>query len=88
MDESGALYHVGEQKDYLKMLFLVSDHDMENRYEQTMLMISTLKHFGHGEEKVRLKVLHGGHCQYYKPREEYGGESPFGVMAAEFIESI
>ncbi|MBE5787629.1 MAG: alpha/beta hydrolase [Clostridiales bacterium] len=83
VDESCALYHIGTQPDYPPMLFIVSDHDMENRYEQTVLTLSTLRHFGH-EGKTRLKVMHGGHC-HYVGRPGDGAPSPLGVMAGEFI---
>lgn len=86
IDDSCPLYHIGTQPDYPPMLFLVSDQDMENRYEQTMLTLSTLKHFGH-KNKIHLKVLHGGHCHYVGKKPDGGGLS-LGEMAAEFIESI
>lgn len=69
VDETSALYHVGVDDEYPPMLFIVSDHDMQNRYEQTMLMISTLKHFGHAEPKVQLKVMRDStHCMYVKDK--------------------
>ncbi|MBQ4075064.1 MAG: alpha/beta hydrolase [Clostridia bacterium] len=86
VDDSCALYHIGTQKEYPAMLFLVSDQDMKNRYEQTMLVLSTLKHFGH-EKNIHLKVLHGGHCHYVGRAPDGNGLS-LGEMAAAFIESI
>ena len=46
VDETAPLYYVGLEKEYPPMRFVVSDNDMKNRYEQTMLMLSTLSHFG------------------------------------------
>ena len=46
------------------MVFIVSDGDMENRYEQTMLVMSTMKHFRYDESKYYCEVKHGGHCHY------------------------
>ena len=45
VDETAPLYYVGLEKEYPPMRFVVSDNDMNNRYEQTMLMLSTLSHF-------------------------------------------
>ena len=61
IDDTAPIYHIGVDELYPPMLIFVSDNDMQNRYEQTMLLISTLKHFGHFE-KIQLKVMHGGHC--------------------------
>ncbi len=77
IDESAPLYHIGNDKEYPKMLFIVSDNDMQNRYEQTMLTLSTLKHFGH-EGKTSLKVMNGKHCAYVK-------HAVFGEIIWEFI---
>ena len=46
------------------MLFIVFTNDLENRYEQTMLMLRTLKHFNYDESKIELKVMDGKHCEY------------------------
>jgi len=76
VDETAPMYFVGVEKEYPPMLFLVSDNDMENRYEQTMLMMSTLKHFGYDPDKIALEVMHGTHCHYLKNNGE-GSEHPF-----------
>lgn len=82
VDETSALYHVGEDKILPKMLFIVSDNDMQNRYEQTMLMLSTLKHFGF-TEGITLKVMHGGHCEYVG--KVVDGKSVFGELLVDYI---
>lgn len=56
---------------------------MQNRYEQTMLLISTLKHFGHSE-KIELKIMHGTHCAYINALDA-NGESVFGKIVKDFI---
>lgn len=84
IDETAPLYHVGTAEEYPPMLFVVSDHDMENRLEQTQLMISTLRHFGH---EVPLKICHGKHCHYVKQVNE-DGSSPLAQMVLDFINSI
>lgn len=81
VDESCALYHVGTADHYPPMRFIVSDQDMKNRYEQTMLMLSTLRHFG--VKNADHVIMHGGHCAYIGRME--GEESVFGRMIEEFI---
>ena len=83
IDETAPIYHIGMQDEYPPMLFIVSDDDMQNRYEQTMLLLSTLKHFGHSE-KVHLKVMNGKHCAYVNAVDP-NGKSVFGKIVTEFI---
>lgn len=84
VDEAAPLYHVGKDSDYPPMLFIVSDNDMANRLEQTELMISTLRDFGHKDPKIQLRIMHGTHCAYVK--EVYpNGTSPMANLCAEYI---
>jgi len=83
IDESSPLYHIDDRRKYSPMLVIVSDNDLQNRYEQTMLLMSTLKHFGH-TENVSLKVMHGKHCAYTREADE-NGDSIFGKIVLEFI---
>lgn len=85
IDETSALYYVGLEKEYPKMRFIVSDNDMKSRYEQTMLMLSTLDHFGHkGFDHV---VMHGTHCHYCEKCDE-NGDGVLGKMVFDFIKSL
>jgi len=84
IDETAPLYHIGVDDTYSPMLFIISDNDMQNRYEQTMLTISTLKHFGHEGDKVKLIVMHGKHCQYIREYDE-NGVFNLGKVVTEFI---
>ena len=86
IDESAPLYHITDQRSYPPMVIIVSDDDMKNRYEQTMLLVSTLKHFGH-TENVSLKVMHGKHCAYVNKVDE-NGDSVFGQIVLGFIRNI
>ncbi len=86
VDETAPLYFVGTQPQYPPMLFIVSDNDMENRYEQTMLMLSTMKHFGHAEQ-CTLKVMPGTHCAYCGAVDETG-RSVFADIVNEYINDI
>ena len=83
IDDSAPIYHIDDTKQYPPMLIIVSDDDMQNRYEQTMLLISTLKHFGH-IEKVQLKLMNGTHCAYVGAIDQ-NGESVLGKLVTEFI---
>ncbi len=81
VDETAPLFHIGTQKKHSPMRFIVSDNDMECRYEQTMLMLATMKHFGY--KAFDHKVMHGTHCAYCDRIEN--GESVFGKMILDFI---
>lgn len=83
VDEAAPLYHIGADAVYPPMLIIVSDNDMQNRYEQTMLLVSTLKHFGH-TENVQLQVMASTHCAYVGKADEHG-ESIFGNLIRQFI---
>ena len=84
VNEMAPIYFVGMDEEYSKMLFIVSDNDMEARYEQTLLMVKTLQHFGHGD-KVEFTLQHGGHCQYVY-EEDANGEGRLGVIILEYLE--
>ncbi len=86
VDETAPLYFVGTQPTYPPMLFIVSDDDMENRYEQTVLMLSTMKHFGH-EKSCALQVMHGQHCAYCYSVDE-AGRSRFAPVICGYINTV
>ena len=64
IDETAPVYHIGEAESYAPMMILVATNDMQNRYEQTLLLVSTMKHFGYDMEKVDFRLLEGRHCIY------------------------
>ncbi len=78
------VYHVGTRTTHPPMLFIVSDNDMECRYEQTMMMIATLKHFEYDMSKIDLKVMHGGHCEYVSATDD-NNEPVFGKMVYDYL---
>lgn len=78
IDEAAPIYHIGKADQYPPMLFIVSDNDMKNRYEQTQLTISTLKHFEYDDSKIYYRLMHGTHCHY-------SGREEFGKIICEFI---
>lgn len=85
VDELSPLYYVGTEKSYPPMLFVVSDNDIEGRYEQTKLMLSTLKRFE--IKNIFFKVMHGTHSQYVGETNK-NSESTFGKVIFEFINVI
>lgn len=86
VDERAPLYFIGSEQSYSPMLFVVSDNDMKNRYEQTMLTLSTLKHFGH-DSQTQLRVMNGKHCHYLKTMDE-NGKNLFGKLVLDYIQSV
>lgn len=82
VDESAMLYHIGLAEKYAPMVFYISDDDIQNRYEQIMLAVSTMKHFEYDEPELR--VFHGTHCHYVEALDE-NNESVLGQMIYEFI---
>ena len=83
VDSAAPLYFIGAEAEYPPMLFIVSDNDMKNRYEQTLLAVSTLKHFGH-DSGVKLRLMQGKHCAHDNAFDE-NGESVFGREILTFV---
>ena len=86
VDETAPLYFIGTRPSYPPMLFIVSDNDMAGRYEQTMLAVRTLAHFGH-VEKVFLQEQHGKHCEYVQKRDE-NGDGILGKIILDFLKKL
>ena len=86
VDQTAPLYYIGLKEEYSPMLFIVSDNDMFARYEQTMLTIKTLEHFGH-KDNVFLEIMHGEHTSYVLKTDEKG-ESIFCNVVTKFIDNI
>ncbi|MBR2343253.1 MAG: alpha/beta hydrolase [Clostridia bacterium] len=83
VDERAPLYYIGLEEKYPPMLFIVSDNDMVNRYEETMLTLSALRTFGYsGFDHI---VMHSTHCGYCRVGED--GRNIFAEMVYDFIES-
>jgi dipeptidyl aminopeptidase/acylaminoacyl peptidase len=86
VDETAPLFFAGTAKEYSPMLFIVSDNDMHCRYEQTMVMIKTLEHFGH-KENVFVEVMHGSHCEYVWKKDE-NGNGVLGTIILSFLDKL
>ena len=78
VDEAAPLYYIGREKEYPPMMFIVSDNDMKNRFEQIQLVLSTMKHFGYDENKIEYRLMHGTHCKYTNTET-------FGDIICEFL---
>ena len=79
VDETAPLFHVKQYDGEPPAMILVSSNDIENRYAQTQLLISTMKHFGYPEDKISYHFMDGySHCGYTN-------QPIFGKMIAEFF---
>ena len=85
IDDSAPLYHIGSAEEYPPMAFVVSDNDMKNRFEQTQLVLSTLRHFGYDQSKIFYHLMHGTHCAHGFAVDD-AEDSVLGKMILEFIE--
>lgn len=82
VDEAAPLFHVCGERAYPPMEIIVSDNDMENRFEQTTLLASTLRHFGH---KPELRVISNStHCSYLEWTDD-NKNSFFAKLIHDFI---
>ena len=86
IDNTAPLYHVGTSPTYPPMHFIVSDNDMAGRYEQTMLLLKTLEHFGHANI-ISHTVMQGTHCHYISQADQ-NGDSKLGKLIYDFIQSL
>ena len=88
VDEAAPLYHIdGPGHYYPPMKFIVADHDMKNRYEQTMLVLSTLRNFRYDMSKITLEIMEDcTHTSYWKKTKE-DGTSLCADMICDFIDS-
>lgn len=84
VDERAPIYHICAERKYPPMQIFVADSDMPARYEQTMLLMATLKHFEYDMEKIDFRYMKGySHCGYTNDIIE--SRCPFSDMVAEFI---
>lgn len=84
IDESAPMYHVGEAQSYPPMQIIVSDKDMENRPEQTELLVGTIRHFGYDMSRVCLTKTSGTHTWYITKADE-NGHNEFAKLIIPFI---
>lgn len=64
----------------IQMLIFCADNDLTNRYEQTMLLIGTLKWMNYPSENICFELIKGhSHCDYI------GDDSLFAEKIIGFI---
>lgn len=70
IDETAPLFFVEEYDHEPPVVIFVAENDMVNRYEQNMLLISTMKHFNYPKENIYYEFMKNhGHCTYNHDQE-------------------
>lgn len=65
IDSAAPIYHISDYNNDPPMLILCAETDMPGRFQQTMVMIDTLKQMGFPEEKIIFKYMEAySHCEY------------------------
>ena len=82
VDEAAPLYYIGLDAEYPPMRFVLAEEDMENRREQTELVLSTMKHFGY--KNYDLITRPGKHVKYLR-RDNKNGVNEFAALVYDFI---
>lgn len=86
IDERAPLYHVRDN-DGPPLLITCTDDDIQNRLEQTELLICTLKHFGYQSDVEYHVIREYGHNNCLLPDEKYPEmPSPCASLIHHFIE--
>lgn len=76
VDDAAPMYYIDGNAKYPPMLLVVSDNDMPNRYEQTMLLLAVLRNFGYDMNKIELIIKENStHCAYNLVMDENGNPS-------------
>lgn len=87
IDEAAPIYHITAGRNYAPMQIFVAENDMRNRFEQTQLMISTLKHLGCEESKIDYHYMPGyKHTAYLNDFGE-DGKNVFAEKVHPFIQN-
>ena len=86
IDERAPLYHVGESTDYPTMQIIVSDNDIENRKEETELLVGALKRFGYDMKKLTYTKTCGTHV-WYVTKVDDDNKNEFAKLIIPFVTS-
>ncbi len=85
VDERAPIYHIGAEKEYPPQQIFVASKDISCRYEETLLLVATMRALRYDMEKVRVEYMEGfGHTEYLGKRNELG-ESIFGERVCTFL---
>ena len=88
VDERAPLYYVGKEKEYPPEQIFVASNDILCRYEETMLLMATLRALKYDMSKVRLEYMEGyGHTEYLGKVDECG-VSIFGKRVKAFLSDM
>ena len=87
IDEAAPLYFIDGTEKFPPFLVIVSDNDMQNRLEQTNLLMSTLKHFNQDENASFILMKNSEHCSYVNKQDE-NGRYIFSDMVSNFIKNV
>ena len=80
IDDCAPIFHINDYSGEPPVLVIVSDDDMQNRYEQTQLLLSTMNHFGYPKENIAFQLMENSeHCSYCS-------QPIFAQMIYDFIE--
>ena len=81
VDDAAPLYHVGAEP-VPRLAFLLAEHDIPCRLEQTRLLWKTMEHFGHSSDTIHFEILEGfGHNQY----DFLADESGWNILAGRIL---
>lgn len=70
VDEAAPLYHITDYAGEPPVLIFVAENDIPNRFEQTILLRSTMKQFGYPEDHISYHFMPGcNHCSYVGSQE-------------------
>lgn len=68
IDEAAPIYFIDGDADSAnqsRMMFIVAENDIENRLEQTKMLLKTLEQFHYHMSKIEFKLMSGcTHCSY------------------------
>lgn len=85
VDERAPIFHVGKEKEYPPQQIFVASGDILCRYEETMLLMATMRSLKYDMDKVRLEYMEGyKHTEYLGMKDE-NGVSIFGERVCKFL---
>ena len=87
IDDTAPLFHVGTSESYPPMQIIVSDNDIENRLEQTELLVGAIRSFGYDMKKVCYTKAHSTHVGYLK-KVNASGSNEVAELILPFINGV
>jgi len=87
VDAAAPLFHVDETP-YPPMEFVLAEHDMPKRAEQTMLTVAALADYGHDMRRITVDCRPGYHHYGYTSAVREDGSPVFADMVFAFIRRL